>query len=249
MEDKMYRAAVRTDSDYDDIPSLALFAMREDDARTVAGLSMLVREHALHKVERFDYRAHFYRYDPEQGPADAEEAGEENEARTECDCLNVSDTEFWYSAYLKHTAVEVLTERQPIADLLAHFGLATVPSPTRSTVAVKYWDCYGSDGVTHNTHQMDVVDQRQSNGQMYIALGVLEGDVDDLMSVTVEVNTNPLNGIDHVPCMHVHFDGDNLALSLFKVGNKILARPETNVTIEHLSDGPVGVPDALYWID
>lgn len=100
-------------------------------------------------------------------------------------------------------------------------------------------------------HQFDIDDQRETGGQAYITVGALEGDLDDMLSVTMEVNTNPLNGIDHVPCAHVHFDGDNLAVSLFKIGNKILVRPETGVTVEPFdthfnADGPI---ETMYWIE
>lgn len=36
----------------------------------------------------------------------------------------MSDTNFWFSAYIKHTDVEILSERQRICDLLDHFGLS-----------------------------------------------------------------------------------------------------------------------------
>lgn len=125
------------------------------------------------------------------------------------------------------------------------------PASQKSSVHVKHWDCYNSVTPTANTHQFDVDDQRTTNGQMYLDIGALEGNVDDLLGVTMEVNTNPLNGIDHVPCAHVHFDGDNLAVSLFKVGDKILMRPEAGVTVDAFqarfnADGPV---ETMYWID
>lgn len=54
-----------------------------------------------------------------------------------------------------------------------------------------------------------------------------------------------------MPCAHVHFDGDNLAVSLFKVGNKILVRPvsETDVIIEPIRKVAFGVPETMYWIE
>ena len=120
---------------------------------------------------------------------------------------------------------------------------------TTHSVPVKYWDCYNSEYATANTHQFDVDDQRKTNGQMYMDLGALEGNPDDMMCVTMEINTNPLNGIDHVPCAHVHFDRDALAVSLFKIGDKILVRPEANVSIEPVQGEVHGVRESLYWID
>ena len=48
---------------------------------------------------------------------EAKLAGEENEFRTEADVLNVSDTEFWFSAYIRHTDIEVVSEQQRIDEL------------------------------------------------------------------------------------------------------------------------------------
>lgn len=120
----------------------------------------------------------------------------------------------------------------------------------KSSVPVKHWNCCGSEHQTSDTHQFDVDDQRRTGGQMYLDLGSLEGNLDDLLAVTMEVNTNPLNGVDHVPCAHIHFDGDNLAVSLFKIGNKILVRPETGIAIESFDTrlnafGPI---ETMYWI-
>lgn len=117
-----------------------------------------------------------------------------------------------------------------------------------SSVDVRYWDCY-SDPSCVNTHQIDIDDQRLSSGQIYLDVGAKEGNLDDILGISVEVNTNPLNGIDHVPCAHIHFDGDALAVSLFKIGTRILVRPETNVTIEPISHAVTGVNESLYWIE
>jgi len=126
---------------------------------------------------------------------------------------------------------------------------ATEGNAAQSSVPVKYWDCYNSELPTVDTHQIDIVDQRQSNGQIFVDIGTIEGGLDDILSVTAEINTNPLNGIDHVPCVHVHFDGDNLAFSMFKVGDKILIRPETDVRIAPAREQVNGRPETLYWVE
>lgn len=103
-----------------------------------------------------------------------------------------------------------------------------------SSIKVKHWSCYNcaqSPDEFVVTHQIDVSDQRVSNGQVYLTVGAIEGNVDDLLSLTAEVNTNPYTGIEHVPCIHVHFDNDALAMTLFKIGNKIVLRLETDVSI------------------
>lgn len=95
---------------------------------------------------------------------------------------------------------------------------------------VKHWDAYAIDE-TVMTHEFEIDDHRNTSGQAFMTIAALGGNIDDLLSVSMEVNTNPANGIDQVPCAHVHFDDDNLAVSLFKIGGNILLRPETGVVL------------------
>jgi hypothetical protein len=121
---KTFRTEVRCGNDnYNDIPSVVEFSIDEAAAAEIIRLAGIVTANGLYKIEKFDYRARYLKYDPEQDPEDAELAGEENEFRTEVDVLNVSDTEFWFSAYIKHTDIEVLSEQQGIDDLANHFAL------------------------------------------------------------------------------------------------------------------------------
>lgn len=116
-----------------------------------------------------------------------------------------------------------------------------------TSVNVKYWDAYNVEG-TELTHQFDLADQRRTTGQAYITVGALEGGARQ-GSCRLSHAANPLNGIDHVPCAHVHFDGDSLAVSLFKIGNKILVRPETGVSIDSVFEKVNGFGETLYWIE
>lgn len=118
----------------------------------------------------------------------------------------------------------------------------------QSSVDIRHWDCYNYPA-SANTHRMGVDDQRQCNGQLYVDVGALEGNLDDFLAIIAEVGANPLNGIDDVPTAHIHFDGDNLAVSLFKIGNRILMRPETDVSIESFQQAVDGAPKTLYWIE
>lgn len=126
--------------------------------------------------------------------------------------------------------------------------LFTAGAVRQSSVQVRHWDCY-NDPTGVNTHRMGVDDQRQCNGQLYVDVGALEGNLDDFLAINVEIHVNPLNGIDHVPCAHVQFDGDNLAVSLFKIGNRILMRPETQVSVESFQQAVRGTQKTLYWIE
>ena len=121
---KIFRTEVCCDNDnYNDIPTVAEFTIDEATAADIIRLAAIVKTNGLYKVERFDYRAKYLRYDPEQDPEDAKLAGERNEFRTEIDVLNVGDREFWFSAYIKYTDIKILSEQQRIEDLVQHFAL------------------------------------------------------------------------------------------------------------------------------
>lgn len=116
-----------------------------------------------------------------------------------------------------------------------------------SSVPVKHWASYAFADL-ELTHVMEVDDQRLHSGQLFLTAGQGEGDLDQLLSVTMEVGTNPVNGIDQVPCAHIHFDSDALAFSLYRVGNGIVLRPEVGVTLR--GQAPTSVSDdAFFWVE
>lgn len=121
---KHYSSSVRSD-DEGDLPSLVEFSIDEGTARNIVFWSQLIRREDLHKIERFDYRATYRKGSDET--VDDDEEGEEdgNTVRTDCDCLNVTGTEFWFTAYIKHSSLRVASERQSIAELASFFGLST----------------------------------------------------------------------------------------------------------------------------
>lgn len=99
-----FESEVRTDSDYDELPIKATFEIDAATATEIRKLAGIVTANGLHKVEKFDYRTVWLNEDGERQRVDA-------------DSLNVTDIDFWFSAYLKHTDVEVCTNRYRIADL------------------------------------------------------------------------------------------------------------------------------------
>jgi hypothetical protein len=120
---KTFRTEVRYGNDnYNDVPSVVEFCIDEATAAEIIRLAAIVKSNDLYKVEKFDYRARYLKCDPEEDPEEAKLAGEENEFRTEADVLNISDEEFWFSAYIKHTDIEILSEQQSIDDVVQHFG-------------------------------------------------------------------------------------------------------------------------------
>lgn len=120
---KLYRAKVHGGGDLDVSPSVAVFQVEEPLARDIIKLASLVKANDVYKIERFDYRAEFLQFDPEAEPEDAVQAGEGNFVRTDCDCLVVTDSDFFFRAYVKHTDVGVECSGQSVSELAKHFGL------------------------------------------------------------------------------------------------------------------------------
>lgn len=126
---KTFRTDVRCDNEhYNDVPTVVEFTIDGAIAAQIMRLAALVKANHLHKVEKFDYRARYLKYDPQQDPENARLAGEENEFRTEADLLNVTDQEFWFSAYIRHTDIKTSGEPQRVDDLIQHFALERPPA-------------------------------------------------------------------------------------------------------------------------
>lgn len=112
-----------------------------------------------------------------------------------------------------------------------------VPSvaAARDAVPVAHWNSkvYHEDMAEPDKGKpfvIEVADQRETHGQLFVDLASEDGNLDDMLSCTFEVNS--LSGIDgDMPCMHLHFDGDNLAASFFKQGDRFIVRPESDVRI------------------
>lgn len=115
-------------------------------------------------------------------------------------------------------------------------------------VPIKYWDAYG-DAQEAPTHELVIDDRRRNSGQVFLDIEKVDGNYDDVMAVLLEVNSNPLNREEKVPCVHVHFNADELAFSLYKVGTKILVRPEVNVAMKQFTGKVDGSTEALCWIN
>lgn len=105
-----YQTTVRTDADYADLPEAAAFIIDREAAKSILHLSALIKANGLHCLERFDYRVDWDWGDAEGG--------------TEAETLVVFAEEFCFSALVKHTNVEIRTEKKRIADLAHFHGLS-----------------------------------------------------------------------------------------------------------------------------
>ncbi|NHQ86783.1 hypothetical protein HA050_11705 [Iodobacter sp. HSC-16F04] len=116
------------------------------------------------------------------------------------------------------------------------------------SIPIAHWDHYSKDAVKEKPFELSINDQRESNGQLYADLGISCGHIDDMASVIMEVNTNPLTGDDDVPCIHVSFDASNNAISLYKIADRYLLTTETGVELEPFKGEFRGTSELMYWI-
>lgn len=107
---------------------------------------------------------------------------------------------------------------------------------TANTVPVWYLDalCYNRDGGVEpqGDFQIEVGDNRKAGGQLFATIAPCEGNLDDMLPVTLEVNRLP-GSRDDVPCLHLHFDDSNLCASFFKQGDRFIVRPVTGLRISN----------------
>ena len=134
---KLFRTEVFSNNDYGDTPAVVEFSIDVMTAREILRLAALAKAHDLHKVEKFDGRARYFPHEGEGVLDRSDTCNDDGTVRTEADTLNVSDTSFCFSAYLKHTDVEIRSEWLLIDDLVEHFNLApdaesTIPEAVSS---------------------------------------------------------------------------------------------------------------------
>lgn len=117
-------------------------------------------------------------------------------------------------------------------------GQHAEPFPILKSVPVKHWEGYEKKSAPL-THQIDIDDQRLSKGQFDLVVGALEGQLDNHLSVTAMVKSNPQNEAEQLPCVSVHFNEDAAAFTAFKVYDKILLQPAKGVVLSEVQ-GPAG---------
>lgn len=118
-----------------------------------------------------------------------------------------------------------------------HVQPDTAPS---DIVTVFNWNGqhYAGDHSNCPAFLMEINDQRQSNGQLYVDIASADGSTEDVMSLIVEISSLP-GSSSAVQTAHVAFDADNMAFSLFKQGDSYILRPEVGVALRPtvLADG------------
>lgn len=119
-------------------------------------------------------------------------------------------------------------------------GIATAfEGKHESQVKVVHWDAtrYGREGIEDTGSTPFVLgawDRREASGQFDVTMAPADGDVDDLLYALFEVNRLP-GSKDDTQCVHIHFDSENLAFTVFKQGSSYIVRPENGVQVTHTS--------------
>jgi len=120
---KEFRTPAGCTGEFTPNPEVAIFVIDGKTAAEIVSLAQMVRANDLYKLERFHYRVQYLMYDAQESADEAAKVGAESEVRTQADTLDVTDREFWFAGYIRHTDVVVKTENQSIAELAKHFGI------------------------------------------------------------------------------------------------------------------------------
>lgn len=129
------------------------------------------------------------------------------------DCFGVSDQDIYYFA---ERGLEELKELK--AEGNGEF------------IVLDYQLAYVSDPADDFQYEMEVTDQRESNGQLFVDIGAVEG-IDDILAATFEIDKLPGTEIS-TQAMSLNFDMDVPAAKFFKKGDCYIIRTEHNVTIK-----------------
>lgn len=88
---------------------------------------------------------------------------------------------------------------------------------------------------------LEVTDRRRSSGQIRLDCQSSDGDTDNLMGLMMEISRLP-GSKDDTQCVHLSFDNDNSAMSIYKQGDTYILYPEAGVTLREtrLPNGDAG---------
>lgn len=141
--------------------------------------------------------------------------GQYNE-ETEIDEYGVSDSDIFFYAHEGEAQVKKFMVEEEVFE---------------EFVVLSYYLKYQEASPENQLHyEMEITDQRETCGQLNVDVSAIGGNFDDMLSATFEINKLP--GTESATqCMHLYFDGENVAVSFFKQGDKYIIRPEINVTI------------------
>lgn len=109
-------------------PVYAEFSIELATAQKIIFLADFVEKNDLAKVEAYDIRTTWFKYDAEtlaelSSTGDDEDNDDHPICRTEADRLVVSKDDYWFTCYQKHCDDQSRTNRFSVTDLAQQFGL------------------------------------------------------------------------------------------------------------------------------
>ncbi len=108
----------------------------------------------------------------------------------------------------------------------------TLPEGT-TQVVVSHWNSHrygGDDDRLSEEFVMEVVDHRDSSGQMMVNLAPTSGQVDDVLGVAIEVDVLP-GTTDPVQTVRLYMGGDDVSLNIFLRNGKFIIEGGEGVEI------------------
>ena len=108
---------ISDNSDFFEAADYAVIQLNADRIDRIRKLSAVVRELEVYRISEFNYDCAFMVADYEADPENGNVAMKEFEGRTECNTLNVTDNDFFWSGYYKHTSVRWESASVPLTAL------------------------------------------------------------------------------------------------------------------------------------
>ncbi len=102
---------------YSETADYAIIDLNEKLIERIKALSAAVCDLKVYKVSEFNYDCEFYTVDWEADPDNGKVALSDFDGRMECNTLNVTDTNFFWSGLYRHTDVRWETESVPLTAL------------------------------------------------------------------------------------------------------------------------------------
>lgn len=108
---------ISDNSDYFEAADYAVIELNADRINRIRKLSAVVRDLEVYRISEFNYDCKFMVNNYETDPENGQVAMKEFEGRTECNTLNVTDNDFFWSGYYKHTSVRWESASVPLTAL------------------------------------------------------------------------------------------------------------------------------------
>ncbi len=109
---------ISDNSDFFEGADYAVIELIAERINRIRRLSAVVRELEVYCISEFNYDCEFMVVDYEGDPENGKVATKQFEGRMECITLNVTDCNFYWTGYYKHTSIRWESESVPLSALV-----------------------------------------------------------------------------------------------------------------------------------